>query len=115
MASSTILLRGGIVLIHDANDHVVPTKADILIQGNMISKIAPNIQPVNAKEYDCTDKIICPGFIDTHHHLWQTLLKGRFGDQLLLDYMCSGILLFLLSFVCFELGSEPNRICFSIR
>ena len=28
--------------------------------------------------------------IDTHHHVWQTQLKGRFSDDALLDYMPKG-------------------------
>jgi cytosine/adenosine deaminase-related metal-dependent hydrolase len=35
-------------------------------------------------------KIISPGFVDTHHHLWQTQLKGRHANELLLEYMASG-------------------------
>jgi cytosine/adenosine deaminase-related metal-dependent hydrolase len=39
---------------------------------------------------DCTNKIISPGFIDTHHHGWQTLLKGRHANHTLLQYMTEG-------------------------
>lgn len=35
-------------------------------------------------------KIISPGFVDTHHHVWQTLLKGRHADQTLLQYLPAG-------------------------
>ncbi|KAJ6531061.1 hypothetical protein B0H19DRAFT_1327052 [Mycena capillaripes] len=42
---------------------------------------------------DCTGKIISPGFIDTHHHVWQTQLKGRHANDLLLEYMCKGRIL----------------------
>lgn len=39
---------------------------------------------------ECTGKIITPGFVDTNHHVWQTLLKGRHADELLLDYIYTG-------------------------
>lgn len=89
--SRRLLLKGGTVLIHDANDSVQALERDILIENNQISKIAENITEVTDVEViDCTDKIISPGFIDTHHHLWQTQLKGRHANELLLDYMASG-------------------------
>ena len=57
----------------------------------MIVKIESNIPSTEADEVtDCHDKIICPGFIDTHHHVWQTQLKGRFADQTLLQIFPEG-------------------------
>jgi cytosine/adenosine deaminase-related metal-dependent hydrolase len=91
MATSSILLQGGTLLIHGENDHVESVKADLLIEGDTIAKIEANIKPSSGtRVIDCTDKIISPGFIDTHHHVWQTLLKGRHANQLLLDYFPSG-------------------------
>lgn len=88
---ASLLLKGGTALIHDADDHVKALKTDILIEGNKIAKIEPEIlAPPNVEAIDCTDKIISPGFVDTHHHVWQTQLKGRHADQLLLDYMVTG-------------------------
>jgi len=90
---SSIVLKNGTALLHDANDHVRGEKADILITGNKIVKIAANIDVSSLKDIetiDCTDKIISPGFVDTHHHVWQTQLKGRHADELLQAYMVSG-------------------------
>lgn len=88
---ASLLLKGGTALVHDADDHVHGSRVDILIEGNKISKIEPNIDVADGIEVlDCTDKLISPGFIDTHHHVWQTQLKGRHSDELLLDYMASG-------------------------
>jgi len=92
MPSKSILLKGGTVLTHDADDHVHATLADVLIDGNIIVKIEKGINsPSGVEIIDCTDKILSPGFIDTHHHVWQTLLKGRHADQLLLDYLPTGM------------------------
>jgi cytosine/adenosine deaminase-related metal-dependent hydrolase len=91
MSTNSILLQGGTVLVHDEDDHVHPITADVLIEGNIITKIEAGISPpLHAQIFDCTDKIITPGFVDTHHHVWQTLLKGRHANQLLLDYMPDG-------------------------
>lgn len=89
--ATSILLQGGTVLVHDENDHVNPIKADILIEGNTISKIGAGITATSEVQViDCTDKILSPGFVDTHHHVWQTLLKGRHANDLLLDYFGHG-------------------------
>jgi cytosine/adenosine deaminase-related metal-dependent hydrolase len=97
MASSkSIVLTNGTALILDANNHVVPTQTSILIKDGKIAKIAKDIEAEEGDEViDCTDKIISPGFIDTHHHGWQTQLKGRHANQMLMEYMVSGMSTFL--------------------
>ena len=89
MAQPSILLKDGTVLFHEKDDHVSPLRnTDVLIEGNIIKKIAPSIGAhAGAKTTDCAGKIVSPGFIDTHHHLWQTQLKGRFSGDTLFDYM----------------------------
>ena len=85
-----LLLKGGTVLIHDDNDRVSPVKADILVQGNRITKIESAIEPPTGSEVlDCTNKIISPGFVDTHHHVWESPMKGLFGDMAFIPYMAT--------------------------
>lgn len=83
------LLKGGVVLIHGENDDkITPNKTDILIQDDRIIEISADITPPKGCDVlDCTDKIISPGFVDTHHHLWQTMLKGLFGNAQLVPYI----------------------------
>lgn len=91
MGSKSLLLQGGTILTHGADDRVNAIKADLLIEGNTITNIGNGIQVSAGTDIvDCTDKIVSPGFIDTHHHLWQTLLKGRHANDLLMDYFPSG-------------------------
>lgn len=91
MSASKILLQGGTVLIHDANNHVMPTVADLLIERQLISRIAENIATgEDTKVVDCRGKIISPGFIDTHRHLWQTQYKGWHANQSLMEYLPRG-------------------------
>lgn len=91
-ASSSILLRGGTLLFHDDKDHVKPLRnTDILIQANRIAKIGKSlVAPAGTELVNCSGKIISPGFVDTHHHLWQTQLKGCHAEQSVFDYLVTG-------------------------
>jgi cytosine/adenosine deaminase-related metal-dependent hydrolase len=90
-SKSSIFLQGGTLLLHDENNHVVPIISDLLVEGSVISKLGPNLQPPEgAKVIDCKDKLISPGFIDTHRHLWQSQLGGMFTDMSLWEYMPRG-------------------------
>lgn len=89
-----MLLQGGTILTHNASDHVKAVEADLLIEGNIIAKIEKGIKVgAETEVIDCTGKLLSPGFVDTHHHVWQTLLKGRHANHLLLDYFPSGMLI----------------------
>jgi cytosine/adenosine deaminase-related metal-dependent hydrolase len=90
-STSSIFLKDGVFLIHDSNNHVVPTKTSILIEDGKIAKIGSSLEKTEGVQViDCTDKIISPGFVDTHHHGWQTQLKGRHANEQLLEYMVTG-------------------------
>ena len=87
-----LLLKNATVLQHDENDNVVVLRnADILITDGRITEIGKNIDALNdVSIIDCKNKIVSPGFINAHHHMWQTQLKGLLGDCTMLDYMLQG-------------------------
>ncbi|KAK0213686.1 amidohydrolase [Armillaria fumosa] len=89
---SSILLQNGTVIVFDDRADPRPVRADILVKGNVIFQVGQDLRPLDesTEVIDCTDKIIAPGLIDTHHHMWQTQLKGRFADSTLFDYLTKG-------------------------
>lgn len=99
--SSIILLKGGTVLTHSpTDDKVIPLHdTDVLVLDNIIAQVGKDISPpvndattdAQVEIIDCKGKIVSPGFIDTHHHLWQTQLKGRHAEEGLVAYMVSGV------------------------
>ncbi len=50
---------------------------DILVQGDSIAAIGPRLAAVNgAREIDCSHHVVVPGFVNTHHHFFQTLTRN---------------------------------------
>lgn len=74
-----ILLKGGIVLSLDSQVGDFE-KADILIEGQKIAAIAPSIPASSAVVVDATGMIVMPGFVDTHHHQYETLMRSILSD-----------------------------------
>lgn len=48
---------------------------DVLVDGSKISRIAPEISADGVRTISGKDKLCLPGFINTHHHLFQTLSR----------------------------------------
>ena len=56
-------------------------KADVLIEGNKIAKVAPSITASAEEKLDASGKLLIPGFINTHTHAAMALLKGVAEDM----------------------------------
>jgi 5-methylthioadenosine/S-adenosylhomocysteine deaminase len=79
-----ILLKGGVVLTLDRQIGDF-ARADVLIEGGKIREVRPNIAVAgdDAAVIDATNRIVLPGFIDTHHHFYQGLLRNILTNGLL--------------------------------
>ena len=49
---------------------------DLLIEGDRIVAVGKDLDGSGARIVDATGKIIMPGFVDVHNHLWQSLIRG---------------------------------------
>jgi 5-methylthioadenosine/S-adenosylhomocysteine deaminase len=50
--------------------------AAVLIEGDTIVAVGKQLPPHGASVVDAAGKIVMPGFVDTHNHLWQSLIRG---------------------------------------
>lgn len=75
-----ILLKGGIVLSLDKKVGDFE-KADVLIEGKKIVAVGPNLK-ADAQVIDCSGTIVMPGFISTHHHQYEVLLRSLTTDAI---------------------------------
>jgi 5-methylthioadenosine/S-adenosylhomocysteine deaminase len=81
----TLIRNAALILTMDPNvgrgDLGSLENADILIEGNKIKEIGQKLNRVGAQVVDATGKIVLPGFVDTHNHLWQSLIRGCATDE----------------------------------
>src|SRR5919201_3670462 len=78
------IIRGGAVMSMDPKVGNF-VKADVLVEGNKIQKIGPNLSAGGADVIDATGRIVMPGFIDTHHHQFETALRNFLADGILIN------------------------------
>jgi 5-methylthioadenosine/S-adenosylhomocysteine deaminase len=70
-----MLIKGGYVLSLDSTVGDI-SGADVLIEGSTIAAIGRNIEATDAEVVDASGMIVMPGFIDSHRHTWQTVLRS---------------------------------------
>ena len=79
------LIRGATVLTLDPRlgDFA---KGDILIDGAAIAAVAPSLAVEDAEIVPAEGMIALPGFVDSHRHTWQSLLRATAVDWTLAQY-----------------------------
>jgi cytosine/adenosine deaminase-related metal-dependent hydrolase len=78
------LIKGGIILSVDDAVGNFP-KGDVLIRDGRIVEVGPNIEATDAAMIDAAGKIVMPGFIDTHHHQFETALRSQLAHAILIN------------------------------
>ena len=92
VSASTTLLSGGTIVAFDrATEGLqVIRNGSVLIENDRIVDIFDSSSsakaPSGAEVVDVTNKIITPGFIDTHRHGWQTVFKTIGSNVSLVEY-----------------------------
>ncbi|HEX5938679.1 MAG TPA: amidohydrolase family protein [Actinomycetota bacterium] len=69
------LITGGTVLSLDpaVGDFA---NADVLIEGDRIVEVGSNLSNGDAEVIDASTMIVMPGFVDSHRHIWEGLLRN---------------------------------------
>ncbi|HEY4189938.1 MAG TPA: amidohydrolase family protein, partial [Candidatus Limnocylindrales bacterium] len=83
-----ILIKNAIVLTQDPSLGELP-QADILVEGDTIAAVGPNLSADGARVIDAAGDIVIPGFIDTHRHTWETSIRTCAPDYALVTYFGS--------------------------
>jgi len=76
------LIRGGLVLSLDpaVDRRIGDARAcDVLIEGSRIVAVGPDLADggsLDAEVIDATGMIVMPGFVDSHRHIWEGVLRN---------------------------------------
>lgn len=90
--AANIFYQGGTIISfnQDTSDLNILRDADLHIEDDRISGIYTSNQtyslPENVTVVNATGMIISPGFINSHHHLWQTAYKTLASNTSLAEY-----------------------------
>lgn len=80
------LLTGGTVVSMDPAVGDL-NRGDVLLEDGVIAAVAERIDAPDAEVIDATDRIVLPGFVDTHRHTWQTAFRGVGADWTFPEYL----------------------------
>jgi len=76
------VIRGGAVMTMDGGEWPV---ADVVVEGKKIVAVGPNAGAgFGGDVIDATGRIVMPGFVDTHHHQFETALRSFLADGVLI-------------------------------
>ncbi|MEZ0108487.1 5-methylthioadenosine/S-adenosylhomocysteine deaminase [Catenulispora sp. EB89] len=96
--SASRLLVSGIACLIDFDDagpsrppaSAVPTVrsgVDLLIEDGRVIEVGVGLPAGTAEVVDASDRVVLPGFVDTHRHLWLTALRGLTAETDLGGYL----------------------------
>src|ERR1700712_3684813 len=78
------LIKGGVVVSMDPDvGNFAP--GDVLIEGSKIVAVGASLDAAGAAGMDARGHIVIPGFIDTHHHQFETALRSALADAILIN------------------------------
>lgn len=87
-----VLDRGRPILIRKAHlitmdDRIGDLLGDVLVKDGKIAAVGRELVCESAAVIDGTDRVVIPGFVNSHIHLWQTVIKGCAGDWSFGEYL----------------------------
>jgi 5-methylthioadenosine/S-adenosylhomocysteine deaminase len=80
------LITGGTVISLDPGIGDLD-RGDVLVEDDVIVEVAEHIDAPAAVVIDASDRVVMPGFVDTHRHTWQTAFRGVGVDWTFAQYL----------------------------
>ena len=91
---SFILADGWLITMNERRE--ILERASVCVENDRIAAVGSRQQLQQkypgAEVVDCSDRIVMPGMVNTHTHLFQTLLKGLGDDMVLINRRADGTL-----------------------
>ena len=73
-------IKGAFVVTMDPTLGILP-RADLHIRDGVIVAVGPDLVVPDGEIIEADGMIVLPGFIETHWHMWNSLLRGLVGDD----------------------------------
>src|SRR6202034_3502803 len=75
--SRELLIKGGHVVTVDPDLGDLPA-GDVLVADGIITAVGPDLEPTTtaAEVIDAAGRLVIPGMVDTHRHVWQGAIGG---------------------------------------
>lgn len=80
------LIKGGVVLTLDRALGDIDA-GDVLIEGERIVAVGPNLEAAGAQVIEASNMIVMPGFVDSHRHMWEGQIRNLMPDGMLMEYL----------------------------
>ena len=78
-ARGEFVVRNAYVVTMDAQLGDIPV-GDVHVRDGALVAVGPKLNALGAEEIDGRNRIACPGFVDTHFHLWGSFARGIVAD-----------------------------------
>jgi len=88
-ADETLLIRGALRLARMDDTRSEVADGDVLIEGGVIKAVGTRLGAKADRIIDARGCVVLPGFVNTHHHLYQTLTRNlpAVQDHKLFDWL----------------------------
>ncbi len=89
-AKKVILIKNAMAVATMDDNQTVLKNADLVLRGPAIEAVGVGLEQTNADEViDASGKVVLPGMVNTHHHLFQTLCRNvpRVQDKELFHWL----------------------------
>ncbi|MCZ4585964.1 amidohydrolase family protein [Rhodococcus opacus] len=83
--ADSLVVRGGTVLVGNPLEERF-VDADVLLRDGRIAEIG-SVPSDGAPEIDARGTFVLPGFVDSHHHLWEASMRGLTADWDITQFM----------------------------